>query len=160
MNYYGTTPILLLSLTFSAFIAVNRGHHLQFGKAQAALRILVALPLLLSGILLHFFRYAETANIVPPGFKVPIFLVLLTGVLEIAGAIGLLIPRYRKNAALGIALLLIAIFPANIYVAGKTVAGIQMPGIAIRTVLQIIYMLLVLISAYGLPVKTKQSASD
>jgi len=132
----------------------------QFGVVQTVLRVLVALPLLFSGLVLHFFLPKFTAGIVPPGFPSPIFLVILTGVLEIAGAIGLLIPRYRRTAALCIALLLIAIFPANIYAAGKIVAGVQMPGLAVRTAMQMVYMLLVLVSGYGIPMMRAGSAAE
>jgi uncharacterized membrane protein len=148
-----------LSLTLAGFVTVRRGHHRQFGTLQCALRVLVALPLLFSGIALHFFRTAEVASIIPPQFPAHIALVLLTGILEIAGAVGLLIRRFQHNAALGIALLLIAVFPANIHAAGKVVGGVQMPGVAVRTIMQMVYMLLVLVSSYGLPVLPQKSAS-
>ena len=41
----------------------------------------------------------------------------MTGVLEIAGAIGLLIPRTRKLAGICLVFLLVALFPANVYAA-------------------------------------------
>ena len=53
MNY--AIPILLLVLTIVAFLAVGRGSYRDFGIVQIALRLFVALPLLASGILLHFF---------------------------------------------------------------------------------------------------------
>lgn len=46
-------------------------------------------------------------------------LVLISGVLEIVLGIGLLLPAVSKYAAWGLILLLIAMFPANIYVAVK-----------------------------------------
>ena len=42
------------------------------------------------------------------------WVIYLTGVLEIAGAIGLLIPRLRSLAAVCLAILLVAMFPANV----------------------------------------------
>ena len=50
----------------------------------------------------------------------------ISGVAEIAGGIGLLIPRWRNHAAWGLVLLLIAVFPANIYMA---VAHLQYEGL-------------------------------
>jgi uncharacterized membrane protein len=44
-------------------------------------------------------------------------LVLISGAAEIAGGAGLLIPRTRRYAALGLAVLLFAVFPANIWMA-------------------------------------------
>jgi len=46
-------------------------------------------------------------------------LVLISGVLEIVFGIGLLVPAVRSYAAWGLILLLIVMFPANIYVAVK-----------------------------------------
>ena len=46
---------------------------------------------------------------------------------------GLLIPRYRQQAAFGLVLLLIAVFPANIYMAVK---NIQLGGIMNNQILQ------------------------
>lgn len=46
-------------------------------------------------------------------------LVLISGVLEIVFGIGLLVPAVRVYAAWGLILLLIVMFPANIYVAVK-----------------------------------------
>jgi uncharacterized membrane protein len=43
-----------------------------------------------------------------------LWVVYLTGVLEIAGAVGLLIPRFRRVAAVCLVLLLLAMFPANV----------------------------------------------
>ncbi|MGA0560021.1 DoxX family protein [Larkinella sp. VNQ87] len=44
-------------------------------------------------------------------------LVIISGVAEIAGGIGLLIPRVQRMAALGLIGLLVVMFPANINVA-------------------------------------------
>jgi uncharacterized membrane protein len=56
-------------------------------------------------------------RIVPPVFPQAKALVLISGGAELLGGIGLLIPRLRRAAAYGLALLLIAVFPANIYMA-------------------------------------------
>ena len=56
--------------------------------------------------------------IVPPVFARPDILVSITGALEFVGAIGLLVPVTRVAAAVCLALLLLALFPANVYAAG------------------------------------------
>jgi len=71
---------------------------------------------LASGIL-HFAMPKAFVRIVPPLFPQPQALVLLSGGAELLGGIGLLIPRWRRSAGYGLALLLIAVFPANIYMA-------------------------------------------
>lgn len=44
-------------------------------------------------------------------------LVLVSGVFEIAGGVGLLIPRLRRAAGWGLVALFVAVFPANIHMA-------------------------------------------
>ena len=58
---------------------------------------------------------------VPPGVPRPDLLVLLTGIAEFAGAIGLLIPTIRYWAALGLIVLMVAVLPANISAAKRSV---------------------------------------
>ena len=55
--------------------------------------------------------------IVPPQLPAPGLLVSITGVLEFLGAVGLLGPVTRVAAAVCLLLLMLAMFPANIYAA-------------------------------------------
>ncbi len=55
--------------------------------------------------------------IVPPRLPAPALLVTITGVLELLGAVGLLIPATRVAAAVCLFLLMVAMFPANVYAA-------------------------------------------
>lgn len=55
--------------------------------------------------------------IIPPGLPEPAWLNLLSGLAEIVLGVFLLEPRTRVFAAWGIIALLIAVFPANLYVA-------------------------------------------
>ena len=41
----------------------------------------------------------------------------VSGIFEVIGAVGLLVPGLRRVAGLGLALLLVLVFPANVYVA-------------------------------------------
>jgi uncharacterized membrane protein len=65
--------------------------------------------------------------IMPPGLPDPKWLNVLSGLAEILLAVFLLEPRTRVLAAWGIIALLIAVFPANVYVAMNNV-GIDGPG--------------------------------
>ena len=64
---------------------------------------------------LHFIDTAWFEPIVPPIFGSATFWVLVSGVAEIAIGIGLLAPKTRENAGYASALLLIAVYPANLY---------------------------------------------
>jgi uncharacterized membrane protein len=56
----------------------------------------------------------------PPFLPAHLFLVQVSGVFEIALGVFLLIPKYQRIAAWGLIALLIAVFPANIYMALNT----------------------------------------
>ena len=56
--------------------------------------------------------------IVPPRLPAAGLLVTVTGVLELLGAAGLLVPPTRAAAAICLFVLMLAMFPANIYAAG------------------------------------------
>jgi len=56
-------------------------------------------------------------SIMPPIFPMHSEAVLISGVLEIVGGIAVLMPVLRRAAGWGIFVLLIAVYPANIYMA-------------------------------------------
>jgi uncharacterized membrane protein len=64
--------------------------------------------------------------IMPPMIPLPKQVVILTGVCEIAGAIGLLQPAFRRWAGIALALYAVCVFPANIY---HALAHIDVPGL-------------------------------
>ena len=72
---------------------------------------------------LHFAKPGTYVKIVPPFLPWPLALVYISGVAEIAGGLGLLIPMVRRAAAWGLVALLIAVFPANIYMAMNPVGS-------------------------------------
>ncbi len=70
--------------------------------------------------LLHFVRPAAFDQIVPPATPMtPRQATQLSGVTEIAGGIGLLLPTTRPAARWGLLALLLAVYPANIYMAQR-----------------------------------------
>ena len=91
----------------------------------------------------HFNRMKEDlVRMVPPSFPNPRALVLVTGLLEIAGAIGLLVPATQRLAAWGLAILLIALFPANVSAAkrGLTLRGKPVTPLALRLPIQLLFL--------------------
>jgi uncharacterized membrane protein len=66
---------------------------------------------------MHFVTPDAFVQIVPPMLPAKEALVAISGAAELAGAAGLLIPQTRRYAAYGLIALLVAVFPANIYMA-------------------------------------------
>jgi uncharacterized membrane protein len=155
---YWTTSVILV-VTVAVFFASARRGLSPFGRLQWALRVIAALPLVVSG-LLHFTRTALLATIVPPFLPYRPQLVLVSGVLELAGAVGMLLPAFTRPASFCLALMMIAIFPANVYAANQSVGGLHMPSVPIRLAMQVIYILLLLIAGWGIPHFPKSRSSS
>ena len=73
--------------------------------------------LFIAGGVAHFVFTRAYANIVPDYLPTHRGLVLISGAAEIAGGVGLLLPRTRRYAAWGLVILLLAVFPANAWMA-------------------------------------------
>lgn len=65
----------------------------------------------------HFLQTDVMAQMLPPWIPAPVPLVYLTGVLELAIAIALILPETRRAAGWMAAAALVVFFPANIYAA-------------------------------------------
>jgi uncharacterized membrane protein len=91
---------------------------------RSALRVILAIIYLAAGIA-HLMSPNGFLAITPDWVPYPVFMVAFTGVAEIAGAIGLMIPQTRKWAASGLALYALCVWPANFNHAinGITVGG-------------------------------------
>ena len=70
---------------------------------------------------LHFVRPEFYLKIMPPYIPWHLGMVYLSGFFEILGGLGLLVPPTRRAAAWGLVALLIAVFPANLYMATNPV---------------------------------------
>ena len=80
---------------------------------RAVARLVLALAYLAAGVL-HLVLPEPFLTITPGWVPAPEQVIRLTGVVEIAGAIGLMIPRLRRAAGIGLALYAVCVFPANI----------------------------------------------
>ncbi|MGI5525455.1 DoxX family protein [Micromonospora sp. CA-259024] len=119
---------------------------------QPALRVGLALMFTLTAVA-HFVgqRRADLIAMVPPRLPRPDLLVTLTGVLELVGAIGLLVPTTAQAAAAGLGLLMLAMFPANISAARRrlTLAGRPVTPLGQRAVLQIVFVATAAVISFG-----------
>ena len=93
---------------------------------------------------LHFVFTPAYVAIVPPMLPGPRMLVWISGIAEIAGGVGLMIPSVRVAAGWGLVALLVAVFPANVYMAMRqgAPAGPQIPAWALwaRLPLQAVFI--------------------
>jgi uncharacterized membrane protein len=91
----------------------------------------------------HFTRMKEElVQMVPESLAYPRQLVFLTGICEVLGAIGLLLPSVQRLAGMGLILLLIAMFPANVNAARKqlTLGGRPVTPLWLRLPMQLLFI--------------------
>lgn len=84
--------------------------------------IMTALQWLLAGVMtlagvMHFVSPRGYVKIMPKWLPAPAALVAISGVFEILGGVGLLVPATQRFAAWGLIALFVAVFPANVNMA-------------------------------------------
>ena len=85
----------------------------RMSRAKAIWRILTAAFFVFAGVM-HFIKPHFYRAMMPSMLPHPLELIYISGMAEILGGAGLLIPKCRRLAAYGLITLLIAVFPANI----------------------------------------------
>ena len=116
----------LLLLLFFGLLHLPGAFGLRFLVARREkAAFAMAIGFLITGVM-HFTTPQRFVDMMPPWLPTHLELVYLSGIFELLGAAGLLIPRTRRAAGFGLAALLVAILPANIYVAvnGGSVEGL------------------------------------
>jgi uncharacterized membrane protein len=94
-------------------------------------------------------RRNDLIRMVPKSFPRPDLIITITGVLELLGAIGLLIPLTARVASVCLSALLVAMFPANVRAAREklTIGGKAATALPLRAALQIVFVAALVISA-------------
>jgi uncharacterized membrane protein len=114
----------------------------RFASWRAAVRVALVVMLLFTGAS-HFsdLRH-DFAAMIPDPLPKGLWVIYLTGLLGMAGAIGLLIPRVRKVAGICLVLLLIAMFPANVNAALNDIPlrGEPPTSLWLRLPMQLLYI--------------------
>jgi uncharacterized membrane protein len=101
-----------------------------------ALRGGLAAMFTLTGVVHFVHMREELIAMVPPALPAPGLLVTITGVLELAGAVGLLLHRTAPLAAAGLSALLVVMFPANVHAALEGTGTPLLP----RTLMQVLFL--------------------
>lgn len=140
-------PFIVLIVTFLMFSVIGF-FELPLNEWQTSLRLAIALMLLFTAMAHWGKRRPDLIKMVPPSLPNPNFIVTITGILEIIGAIGLLIPITSRIASICLAILLIVMFPANIRAAKLSVKIGERPATSLlpRTILQFIFVTSVILA--------------
>jgi uncharacterized membrane protein len=142
----------------------HKAYTMDNAQRAAVLRWLVGLSFIAVGVE-HFRDPNLFVGIVPSYLPSPLALVYLSGVFEILGGAGLLIPRFRRLAGIGLLALLVAVYPANIHM---LVNDVYLDGMAkerwilwVRMPLQFVFAAGVLVaSELWVPARFRGSEAD
>ncbi len=145
------TPFIVLVGSVLLFRALGALAIPFFRSWVTCLRWALAVMFLLTASAHFGDRRPDLVRMVPPSFPRPELLVTLTGVAEIFGAAGLLVRRLAPWAASGLALLLVAMFPANVHAAraGLSIGDVPVTPLVPRAVLQVMFLGAALVAGFG-----------
>ena len=106
-------------------------------KTEVVSRTICSVLFITAGVF-HFVTPKAYEKIVPEYLPAHHFLVLLSGVFEVLGGIGLMVPATRRFSGYGLMALLVAVFPANVYMLQRSseFPNIPLPLLWIRLPLQ------------------------
>jgi uncharacterized membrane protein len=114
--------------------------------------VLVFLWFLLGGVA-HFSLTETEMRIVPTWIPWPRAAVLVSGVFELLGAVGILIPITRRAAGIGLFLLTIAVTPANVFMLQHAeLFNVPRWALIVRLPFQVLLLALILWSTWQPPV--------
>jgi uncharacterized membrane protein len=135
-------PFIVLVVSFVALRSAGFLGVTALDNVDLPLRIALFLMFLLTASAHWGKGRPDLVRMVPPVFGHAEALVTITGVFEILGAIGLLLPLASRPAAVGLAILLLALFPANIRAAREhlTILGRPAPGLLVRGAIQLVFL--------------------
>ena len=143
--------VTLVLGTLGARLAGWLGDWAYFEGWPAAVAVGLAAMFVLTGVA-HFVNplRRDMIAIVPPQLPAPGLLVTITGVLELAGAVGLLYPPTRVAAAVCLFVLMLVMFPANVYASRMPNPPKSMQArLPLRTVEQIVFVGAALVVGLG-----------
>ncbi|AJY77011.1 DoxX family protein [Paenibacillus beijingensis] len=133
-------PLIVLVVVTLAILVAGIAGVSRLRPWPVALRGGLAAMFILTGSVHFVYMRTEIIRMVPPILPYPDLIVTITGVLELAGAIGLLWRPTVTWAAGGLSLLLIAMFPANLYMAINGLATSPEDELIPRTLMQILFL--------------------
>ena len=139
-------PLFILVISFLVLRVIGLLGVRRLSSWKEAGLLAVVIMFLFTGST-HFTAMKHDYAAMLPGFvPMKVWVIHLTGLLQIAGAVGLLIPRTRRLAGLSLALLLVAMFPGNVYAALNDISfrGEAPTPLWLRTPIQLLFIGMVL----------------
>jgi uncharacterized membrane protein len=143
-------PLIVLAVSILIFWIAGLAGVTVFQDHRFVLRAALAVMFFLTASAHWGRRRPDLIRMVPPVFPRADLLVTITGVLEILGAIGLLLPATAQTSSICMILLLAALFPANVRAARQrlTIAGKRVPSLPVRSIIQLVFIATLIAAAW------------
>ncbi|MFE9748914.1 DoxX family protein [Saccharothrix saharensis] len=133
-------PLVILVLVTLALVGLRAAGVTRVPPWPFALRCGVAAMFVATGLAHFIGMREELIAMVPPAVPAPGLVVTVTGVLELAGAVGVLWRRTALWAAAGLTAMLVGMFPANVYAAQQGISPSFGDALLPRTIMQIVFL--------------------
>jgi uncharacterized membrane protein len=137
-------PLVVLVVVTLLARAIGQAGVVQLRDWPAATRVGLAVMFCFTAAAHFNSMRPDMIAMVPPFVPNPALIVTFTGICEILGALGLLVPRTRHTASIALIVFLAAVLPANIHAAqeGVTLRGVPATPIVPRVALQVLFIAL------------------
>jgi uncharacterized membrane protein len=140
----GGKVVVLFILVLSGLIFRGLGFAgiSAFDTWQASARDALSLMLVFTGFSHFTFMKEDFVRMIPPSIPWPRAMVYFTGICEIAGAAGLVLPEFRRAAAYALIAFFLAVLPTNIHAAraGVTLRGKPATNLWLRIPMQALFI--------------------
>ncbi len=134
--------LIVLFGTWLAFRGIGALGYPAFATWHDTARYALAVMFTFTGVS-HFTKLKhDMVRMMPAIFPKPLLLVYITGVLELPGALGILLPATRALAGICLILFLLAVFPANMKAAREKILLNNKPATALwlRLPMQVLFI--------------------
>jgi len=144
---------IVLFMAFVLFLLAGQLGALWFQPWVHALRGALVCMLLVTASAHWGKRRRDLIAMVPQQLPNPGLIVTVTGMLELAGAVGLIFHATHRAAAFSLAALFLVMFPANVRAATEhlTIGGRPVLGVVPRGIIQVVFIGAALLCALSGP---------
>lgn len=135
---------VVLVVSFIIFRGLGLAGVAIFASSEVSARDALALMLVFTASAHFTSMKGDLIRMLPPWIPSPKKMVYFTGLCEIAGAIGLIVPSVRRAAGFCLIAFFVAILPANIHAAkaGVTLRGKPATALWLRLPMQLVFIAL------------------
>ncbi|MCC8249550.1 DoxX family protein [Saccharothrix luteola] len=133
-------PLVILVVVTLALVGLRAVGVTRVPAWPFAVRCGVAAMFVATGLAHFIGMREELIAMVPPAIPAPGLVITVTGVLELAGAVGVLWHRTAPWAAAGLTAMLVGMFPANVYAAEKGLSPSFGDALLPRTLTQLVFL--------------------